>query len=139
MKNFVKLNIFRMNFFISVSPRTHQEEGSWGNQTQIHRHFLQDGSWSFPDQEGQNGLYGTSQEGRRQGRGCCLNLNIWLSSCFREIKKSIENIFFVSFHFGFTWVKLQGNRRVRGEFYLYFLILRYAANLLFTRTCWINF
>ena len=93
--------------FILVSPRTHQEEGSWGNQTQIHRHFLQDGSWSFPNQEGQNGLYGTSQEGCRQGRGCCLNLNIWLCFCFGEIKKSIENIFFALLYFGFTWVKLQ--------------------------------
>merc|ERR1711862_696614 len=35
-------------------------------------------TWSFPNQKGQNGLYGTSQKGRRQGRGCCLNFSLFL-------------------------------------------------------------
>ena len=55
-----------------VSFGAYQEEGPRGDQAQVHRHQLQDGSWSFPNQKGQNGLYGTSQKGYRQGRSSCL-------------------------------------------------------------------
>ena len=66
---------FKTNFFlifILVLVGAHQEEGSWTSQAQVHRHQLQDGSWSLPDQEGQNGLHGTPQEGRCQDRSCSL-------------------------------------------------------------------
>merc|ERR1712014_350123 len=58
--------------FEKVSFGAYQEEGPRGDQAQVHRHQLQDGTWSFPNQKGQNGLYGTSQKGYRQGRSSCL-------------------------------------------------------------------
>ena len=59
----------------SVPFGSHQEEGFGANQAQVHRHQFQDGSRSVPDPQGQDGLHGTPQEGRRQDhRVGCLNI-----------------------------------------------------------------
>ena len=56
---------------LSVSPDDIQKEGYGGHLPQVHRHLKQVWSWSLPDKEGQNGLYGTSQKGRGKGRVIC--------------------------------------------------------------------
>ena len=67
--------IFIIAFIFSVPFGSHQEEGFGANQAQVHRHQLQDGSRSVPDPQGQDGLHGTPQEGRRQDhRVGCLNI-----------------------------------------------------------------
>ena len=70
-----KNRIFITAFIFSVPFGSHQEEGFGANQAQVHRHQLQDGSRSVPDPQGQDGLHGTPQEGRRQDhRVGCLNI-----------------------------------------------------------------
>merc|ERR1712113_900223 len=42
-----------------VPPGAHQEGSSGGHQAEVHRHFLQDGPRSLPDQVRQESLHGT--------------------------------------------------------------------------------
>ena len=46
-----------------VSPHPHQEEGSWEDQPQVHRHQLQVRPRKVPDPPGQGRLHGSPQEG----------------------------------------------------------------------------
>ena len=71
-----------MIFSILVPPCPHQEEGVGKHQVEVYRHQLQDGSWTFPNTQGQNGLYGTPQKGCCQDGGRCIN--IFLLSISRE-------------------------------------------------------
>ena len=73
-------HIFIKNFSLFlVPPCPYQEEGFGEYQVEIYRYQLQDGSWTFPNTQGQNGLYGTSQEGCRQDRIRCINIFLLIS------------------------------------------------------------
>ena len=97
--------IFITAFFFSVPFGSHQEEGFGANQAQVHRHQLQDGSRSVPDPQGQDGLHGTPQEGRRQDhRVGCLNIfpiygciSFHLTCNFRKYIMIFVNLFVSKF------------------------------------------
>ena len=70
------INISNFHCFLSilVSPCPHQEEGLGEHQVEVYWHQLQDGSWTLPNSQGQNGLHGTPQKGCCQDRIRCINI-----------------------------------------------------------------
>ena len=70
------LNISNFHCFFSIlaPPCPHQEEGLGEHQVEVYWHQLQDGSWTLPNSQGQNGLHGTPQKGCCQDRIRCINI-----------------------------------------------------------------
>ena len=80
-----------------VPPCPYQEEGFGEYQVEIYRYQLQDGPWTFPNTQGQNGLYGTSQKGCRQDRIRCINIFLLISrkkNSYFSREKTFSCIFF---------------------------------------------